>query len=147
VTGSAKSWDFPWLYNFQPFSGDQDAFVTEIDPTSAGAASLVLSTPLGGTAVAQGNDVAVDAAGNFYVAGATTAGDFPAAGSTNNGIQLTCASCQQIPRLNDAFLVRGVVSSAPAPRVSFNVAKVNFGTQDWNARGDLCVDCHWNDCG
>ncbi len=135
LTGSTKSWDFPWQFNFQAFSGDQDAFVAELDPTSAGAASLLYSTPLGGSApagvmaTAQGNGIAADAAGNFYVAGATTAQDFPLAGNPNNGIQLTCASCQQNPPLNDAFLVQGVPSSTPLPSVAFNVGKVNFGTQ------------------
>jgi hypothetical protein len=135
VTGRAKSWDFPWQYNFQPFSGDEDAFVAEIDATSAGPASLLYATPLGGsaaagmTATAQGNGIAADAAGNFYVAGATNAGNFPATSNPNNGMQLTCASCQQNPPLNDAFLLQGVPSSATAPSVSFNVAKVNFGFQ------------------
>jgi hypothetical protein len=67
VTGSTKSWDFPWQFNFQTFSGDQDAFVAEIDPGSAGAASLLYATPLGGTApagvtaTAQGNGIGRDA--------------------------------------------------------------------------------------
>lgn len=70
VSGSTTSANFPALFNFQPFSGDQDAFITELDPTSAGTASLILSTPLGGTsaagttATALGNAVAVDANGN-----------------------------------------------------------------------------------
>ena len=135
VTGSTKSWDFPWQFNFQTFSGDQDAFVAEIDPDSAGAASLLYATPLGGTApagvtaTAQGNGIAADVLGNFYVAGATNAGNFPVASNPNNGIQLTCASCQQNPPLNDGFLVQGVPSSATAPSVAFNVGQVNLGTQ------------------
>ncbi len=36
VTGTTTSWDFPWQDNFQPFNGDSDAFVTKLDPTSAG---------------------------------------------------------------------------------------------------------------
>jgi hypothetical protein len=134
VTGSAKSWDFSWQYNFQPFGGDQDAFVMEMDPTSAGAASLLYATPLGGSAAAgvsataQGHGIVADATGNFWVAGATTAGDFPLAGNTNNGLQTVCASCQQTPPLNDAFLVQGIVNSAgTAPSVTFNLAKVPFG--------------------
>ncbi len=135
IAGSAKSWDFPWLYNFQPFTGDQDAFVVEMDPTSAGAASLLYATPLGGSAAAgasataQANGIAVDASGNFYVAGATNAADFPIAGTPGNGAQLSCASCQQNPPLDDAFVVKGVPSDASTPSVSFNVGKVNFGTQ------------------
>ena len=36
LAGSATSWDFPWQFNFQPFTGDTDAFVAELDPTSGG---------------------------------------------------------------------------------------------------------------
>ena len=135
VTGSAKSWNFPWLFNFQPFSGSEDAFVVEMDLTSAGTASLLYATPIGGsgapgvTATAQGNGIAVDSSGNFYVAGATTAGDFPLAGSANSGFQLTCASCQQNPPLSDAFLVQGQPSATATPSISFNLASINFGTQ------------------
>jgi hypothetical protein len=135
VSGSARSWDFPWQYNFQPFSGDEDAFVAELDPTSAAAASLLYATPLGGTApagvtaTAQGNSIAADGSGNFYVAGTTTAADFPRAGSSPNALQVTCASCQENPPLGDAFVVQGIPSAEPAPAVSFNAAKLNFGTQ------------------
>lgn len=135
VTGSAKSWDFPWMNNLQPFSGDEDAFVVKMDPTSAGPASLVYSTPLGGSAAAgvsataQGNGIAADSVGNFYVAGATTAGNFPVGGNLSNGMQLTCASCQQTPPLDDAFVVEGLPSDVAMPSISFNVAKVNFGVQ------------------
>jgi hypothetical protein len=135
VAGSAKSWNFPWLFNFQPFSGSQDAFVAEMDPTSAGAASLLYATPIGGNgapgviATAQGNSIAADSSGNFYVAGATTAGDFPLARSANSGFQLTCASCQQTPPLSDAFLVQGQPSATATPSISFNIATINFGTQ------------------
>jgi Beta-propeller repeat len=41
LAGTATSWDFPWRFNFQPFTGDTDAFVAELDPTSA------VSTPIG----------------------------------------------------------------------------------------------------
>ncbi|HEY0703667.1 MAG TPA: SBBP repeat-containing protein, partial [Candidatus Acidoferrales bacterium] len=136
IAGSAKSWDFPWADNFQPFTGDQDAFVAEMDPTSAGAASLIYATPLGGTAAAgasataEASGITVSPAGNFYVAGATTAADFPVAGMPGNGIQSTCASCQENPPLGDAFFVEGVANSGGStPSVSFNVGKVNFGTQ------------------
>ncbi len=135
LAGSATSWDFPWRFNFQPFTGDTDAFVAELDPTSAGSASLIVSTPLGGTAppgvkaTAVANGIAVDSAQNIYVTGATTAADFPTAAAFGTGVQLTCASCQQTPPLPDAFLVEIAPSSTATPSVSFNVGKVNFGTQ------------------
>ncbi len=139
ISGSTTSANFPALFNFQPFSGDQDAFVTELDPTSAGAASLIFSTPLGGTsaggatATALGNAVVTDAEGNVYLAGSTTAGNFPLAGNSNSGAQSTCASCQQTPPVNDAFLVEIAPSSAPLPSVTLKTAengpKLNFGSQ------------------
>jgi hypothetical protein len=135
VAGTTTSWDFPWEDNFQPFNGDSDAFVTMLDPTSAGAASLLYSTPLGGTAPVgatagtSGNAIAADASGNVYVAGATSTADFPRAGNPMNGIQITCASCQQSPPENDAFVVKITPSAAANPSVSFSSANLNFGSQ------------------
>jgi Abnormal spindle-like microcephaly-assoc'd, ASPM-SPD-2-Hydin/Beta-propeller repeat len=135
VAGTTMSFDFPWQDNFQPFNGDSAAFVTQIDPTSAGAASLLYSTPLGGTAPVgvtagtSGNAIAVDTSANVYVAGATTTADFPRAGNPANGIQPTCASCQLSPPENDAFLVKISLSAAINSSVSFSSANVNFGSQ------------------
>jgi ASPM-SPD-2-Hydin domain-containing protein/beta-propeller repeat-containing protein len=133
VAGETTSANFPALDNFEPFNGDQDAFVSKLDPTSAGAASLIYSTPLGGTAppgatsVTQGKTIAADAIGHVYLAGETTAADFPRAGPAGNGFQLTCSSCQASPPVGDAFLVEIAENAAPAGSVSFNVAKLNFG--------------------
>ena len=121
LAGVANSWDFPWQFNFQPFTGDTDAFIAELDPTSASSASLIVATPLGGTAApgakatAIANGIAVDSAENIYLTGATTAADFPTAAAFSTGVQLTCASCQQTPPLPDAFLVE-IVPSATAAR-------------------------------
>ncbi|MFZ3216832.1 MAG: choice-of-anchor D domain-containing protein [Candidatus Acidiferrales bacterium] len=135
VSGRTTSVDFPAQYNFQPFTGGQDAFVAELDPTMAGGASLIFSTPLGGTSPPEtganslGNGIAVDGNGNVYVAGATTSGDFPLAGQSDTGLQTTCSSCQQTPGVSDAFLVEIAPSTASLASVSFSVGKVNFGTQ------------------
>jgi hypothetical protein len=137
VAGSTTSANFPAKFNFQPFTGDEDAFVAELDPTTAGAASMIFSTLMGGTsaagvtATATASGVAADSNGNVYVAGATTAGDFPLGGTPNNGLQLTCTSCQQTPPLNDAFLVEITPSATAMPSVSFNTGKLNFGVQPW----------------
>jgi hypothetical protein len=134
IAGSATSPDFSfWQDNFQPFTGDQDAFVAKFDPTSPGSGSLIYSTPLGGTAgpgvsaTASGNAIAADGAGHVYVAGQTTAGDFPIAGSTSSGFQPNCASCTMSPPVSDAFSMEIAESAAAAPSVSFNAAKLNFG--------------------
>jgi hypothetical protein len=136
LTGTTTSWDFPWQDNFQPFNGDSDAFVTMLDPTSAGALSLLYSTPLGGTAPvgvtagSNGNAIAANASGNVYVAGATSTADFPRAANPANGIQPTCASCQQSPPANDAFVLQITPNTTANPSVSFLAANLNFGHQN-----------------
>ncbi len=80
VTGTTKSTDFPTVNPLQPTNaGGNDAFVTKLDPTG----SLVYSTYLGGSGFDQGLGIAVDGAGNAYVAGQTSSTDFP----TKNPVQ------------------------------------------------------------
>jgi|HubBroStandDraft_6_1064221.scaffolds.fasta_scaffold00424_5 hypothetical protein len=138
VAGSTTSFDFPWLNNIQPFNGDADAFVVKMDPTSAGAASLLYSTPLGGTAppggtvTAVGQGIAAIAANgvtSVYVAGQTTAADFPTAGYPENGFQLICGSCQESPPLSNGFVVGIQESTTSQPSVYFSSAYLNFGLQ------------------
>ncbi len=51
--------------------GAGDAFAAEVNTRAVGAASLVYSTLLGGSALDRANAVAIDALGNMYVAGAS----------------------------------------------------------------------------
>ncbi len=138
VTGTANSWDFPWHDNFQPFNGYGDAFVTKLDTTSSGAASLIYSTPLGGTsppganASAQGGAVALDPAGNIWAVGQTTSADFPSAGNPGNGFQPICGSCQQSPALTDAFVVEiqeNATQQLPSLYFAASSMPLNFGKQ------------------
>jgi len=87
VTGDTRSPGFPTARPLQPGSGGSaaglggsfaDAFVTKLD--RAGGA-LVYSTFLGGSDTDAGTGIALDAAGNAYVAGATSSIDFPTAGT------------------------------------------------------------------
>ena len=55
-----------------------DAFVAKINPSIAGVGSLVYSTYLGGNGDDIGYGVAADSAGNTYVTGSTTSGDWAA---------------------------------------------------------------------
>jgi len=73
VTGGTFSTDFPTtLGAFQTTSsGGNDAFVTKLNPTGS---ALLYSTYLRG---AFGESIAVDAAGNAYVAGIARPTDFP----------------------------------------------------------------------
>ena len=81
VTGCTDSTDFPTLNQYQTDQPGMDVFVTKIDTTKSGNASLVYSTYLGGS----GDDgyfnayagIAVDGSGNAYVTGRTAGTDFP----------------------------------------------------------------------
>jgi hypothetical protein len=53
------------------------AFLSVVDPSASGAASLLYSTYLGGSTATQGNSVAVDSFGMAYVTGSTNSKDFP----------------------------------------------------------------------
>ena len=79
VTGVTTSTDFPTLNPAQGTKGagaSNDAIVTKFNPTGNG---LVYSTFLGGGLADAGNAIAVDAAGNAYVAGTTASTNFPTA--------------------------------------------------------------------
>ncbi len=79
VTGTTDSPDFPVAGNSyqNAQAGDFDAFVVVIDPTQSGAASEVYGSYLGGSSADAGRTIAVDAAGNVYVAGVSYSTDFP----------------------------------------------------------------------
>jgi len=75
VMGYTFSTNFPLLNPAQgTFGGTSDIFVTKINP--AGTA-LVYSTYLGGSGGEVGRGIAVDSAGNAYVAGETRSLNFP----------------------------------------------------------------------
>lgn len=79
ITGRESSADFPVKNAFMETKpgNDRDAFVTKIDPTKKGAASLIYSTHLGGVGEDKGNDIAVDTFGCAYITGITFSSDFP----------------------------------------------------------------------
>jgi len=88
VVGGTDSSDFPTTPSAfdTSYNGSYEAFVTKVNPTGTG---LVYSTFLGGSGYDVGYAIAVDAAGNAYVAGITdTSCDFPATPGT-------LASCKE----------------------------------------------------
>ncbi|MGH9181821.1 MAG: SBBP repeat-containing protein, partial [Acidimicrobiales bacterium] len=82
VAGSTVSTDFPTANPLQPAkagaAATADAFVAKLNPAGN---TLVWSTYLGGGDGDSANGVAVDGAGNAYVAGSATSTDFPTAGA------------------------------------------------------------------
>lgn len=78
IVGATTSWDFPLRSPMQRTfgGGDADAFVARLEP---GGRALRYSTYLGGSGADQAAGVAVDGAGDVYVAGATQSANFPTA--------------------------------------------------------------------
>jgi hypothetical protein len=78
VAGVTASTNFPLLHPVQSQRrGPLDAFVVKVSAVGA----LVYSTYLGGGGIEVGNSIAVDAAGNAYVAGQTVSTDLPVTGA------------------------------------------------------------------
>ncbi len=102
ITAGTASPDFPTTPGaFQTLlRGSFDAFVTKLDATGS---ALVYSTYLGGSNIAYGIGIALDAADNAYVTGATNSPDFP---TTPGAFQITfkagCVGCDHafISKLN-----------------------------------------------
>jgi hypothetical protein len=78
VTGDTSSVNFPVRDQYQGDQGGEDAFVTKLDTSASGDASLLYSTYLGGGGVDRGHGIVSDAAGqNIYVTGETSSANFP----------------------------------------------------------------------
>ena len=107
VTGYTNSADFPTSDAFQALNnGSPDAFVTQIDPSQSGNASLGYSSYLGGNSIDLGYGIAVDGSGNAYVGGTTAGSTFPA---TAGAFQTQTSGGR------DAFLAKiGTSNSSPA---------------------------------
>jgi len=106
VTGSTNSPDFPVVNPVQPglaggTCGEEpctDAFAAKLN---ADGSQLVYSTYIGGTGSDRGNAIAIDSAGNAYIAGSTASSNFPATlGAFDRTCGGTCTST------GDAFAVK-----------------------------------------
>jgi len=95
VSGSTNSFDFPGSGDYSaafPYGGGWDAFLLALD----GSVGRRYALYLGGDNDDSGRAVAVDAAGDVYVAGATASTNFPVQATAFNGPQ----------RGQDGFVVR-----------------------------------------
>jgi uncharacterized protein (TIGR03437 family) len=75
LAGTSASTDFPLVNSILPVSASGNAFVLKLDPTGA---KLVYSSQFGAGGA---TSLALDAAGNAYVAGATSSPTFPVVGA------------------------------------------------------------------
>ncbi|MGH2441923.1 MAG: SBBP repeat-containing protein, partial [Chloroflexota bacterium] len=105
VTGSTQSDNFPVQTPLQPaLGGENDAFVTKLDPTG----KIIYSTYLGGSRSDEGFGLAVDGAGDVFVAGSTNSKNFP---TTPGALQAklgggTCPNGGNTYACEDAFVVK-----------------------------------------
>jgi len=75
VTGSTTDGGFPTVNAFQgALVAQKDVFVSKVN---AAGTALVYSTYLGGSGSEEAHGIALDAAGNVYIAGYTQSSDFP----------------------------------------------------------------------
>jgi hypothetical protein len=89
VAGQTESTSFPTTATaFQPTydGGMSDCFVSKLNPTGT---ALIYSALLGGSSLDMCSSIALDAAGNAYVAGTTYSPDFPTLGALQTSLQGT----------------------------------------------------------
>jgi hypothetical protein len=97
VTGDTNAPDFPMKNGFDSTLNSADTFVTKLNPSASGSASLVYSTYLGGKSGDYGKAIAVDSKGYVYVTGYTNSTDFP----TKNAFDSTLTGS-----FSDAFVTK-----------------------------------------
>jgi hypothetical protein len=126
VTGYTTSDDFPVGNAYQVARvGGYDAFVTEIDPTQSGFASLIGSTFFGGSGQDIARAITVDSAGFVYIAGVTYSGDLPV---TGNAYQ------RFYQGVGDAFIAKIDMTAAQLLYCSY------FGTGDTEEAKKILVE-------
>ena len=110
VAGYTSSGDFPaaptpMAMTFGNGTVSRGAFVAKIDPTGK---SLLYSTYLSGSNDEEATGLAIDSAGDVYVAGTTHSTNFP----TLNAMQAACATHTQGNTCSSAFLTKIAASGS-----------------------------------
>ena len=110
ITGNTCSSDFPTTAGeFQTYQGNgaynacQEAFLLKLDPS---ASTLLYSNFFGGSGVTTAAHVAVDAAGNAYVTGATTSANFPLIANIGPAAPQHCSLVRSGYNCPDGFIVK-----------------------------------------
>jgi hypothetical protein len=116
IVGRTYSDDLPIRRAFQTYPdctsfGCQNAFVTRLAPSGQ---AIGFSSYLGGSDMDVATAVAIDAAGDIYIAGQTYSSDFPLA----NPVQHCSAGRFRFTINSDAFVTR-LSTQAAAPAVAF----------------------------
>ena len=90
VVGEADA-GFPIANALDPTfnGGGSDGFVTRLDTSQVGAASMIWSTFIGGTLNDKFYDVAADASGNAHMTGEAQSADYPQVGAISTHLNLT----------------------------------------------------------
>jgi uncharacterized repeat protein (TIGR02543 family) len=129
---------FPILNAFQPQRASSyynDAFVTKVSPQGA----LLYSSYLGGTYEDEGHGIAIDAAGNVYLTGATESADFPITPGAYQP-QIAGGGCSYPFSCPDAFVTK--ISSGNTMALSVTKAGTGNGTVTSSPAGISCgTDC------
>src|SRR5262249_51367949 len=111
-----------------------DAYVVRIDTSASGAASLVYGSYLSGGDIDAAKAIAVDDAGNAYIAGVSRSGDFP----TTAGTVQAPASQGWLAKLNDVGASL-IYAARPASGSSGFVALAIDGAQNAYLGGDSTI--------
>ena len=128
VAGYTDSTDFPIANAIQATqAGNIDVFVTKLN---AAGSALVYSTYLGGSAFDGCSGIAVDSAGNVYLAGATASSNFP----TVNPVQATWAGNAS----PDAFVAKLNAAGSAL------VYSTYLGGSNFDGASDIAVDSAGN---
>ena len=122
ITGLTASSTFPIKGSLQKFAGNQDAFVSKLNP--AGSA-LVYSTYLGGSEFEGGVGIAVDSTDNAYVTGGTDSTNFPV---TPGAFQTVCGgSPTQCLDFGDAFVAKIFIPAVTTTALSSSLNPSTYG--------------------
>jgi uncharacterized protein (TIGR03437 family) len=143
VTGGTDSSDFPTKAGLSTsYKSKFYAFVSKIDPSASGAASLVYSSYIGGTSAYGdfGQAIAADSSGSAYVAGFTRSTDFPLnnAFQTKINTSVNCGSSGQVVPCPDAFVLKLSASGGALVYASY------LGGANYDSAYGIAVDSSGN---